>query len=250
MPEDALLVEGDATIAFQIRLDVRPYGDAVVQSFGNAQDVLVRLLPREGQQDVNQLAQSVLDAIKADAAGVELRRTEVVGPQVGKELAEKGALAIMCGGSAYAVERACPVMASYGARIVHVGGAGAGQTAKMANQMCIAGTLAGLSEAVRLVQASGLDSDRVLEAISGGAAQSWQMENRWKTMMAGEFDFGFAIDWMRKDLGLSLEEGRGLGVSLPVAALIDQFFSEIQAMGGGRLDTSAIIKRLPTKARK
>ena len=135
-------------------------------------------------------------------------------------------------------------------RIVHVGKAGSGQIAKMANQICIAGNVAALAEAVRFAQASHLDMDKVYEAISGGAAQSWQMDNRWKTMDNDAFDFGFAIDWMRKDLGLSLEEGRGLGVSLPVAALIDQFFAEIQAMGGGRLDTSAIIKRLPKKGKK
>ena len=120
----------------------------------------------------------------------------------------------------------------------------------MANQICIAGNVAALAEAVRFAQASHLDMEKVYEAISGGAAQSWQMDNRWRSMDADEFDFGFAIDWMRKDLGLSLEEGRGLGISLPVAALIDQFFSEIQSNGGGRLDTSSIIKRLPKKGAK
>ena len=113
--------------------------------------------------------------------------------------------------------------------------------------LSIAGNVAALAEAVRFAQASHLDMDKVYEASSGGAAQSWQMDNRWSSMDADEFDFGFAIDWMRKDLGLSLDEGRGLGVSLPVAGLVDQFFAEIQAMGGGRLDTSAIVKRLPRK---
>ena len=126
-----------------------------------------------------------------------------------------------------------------------LGGAGAGQTTKMANQMCIAGTLPGLAEAVRLSQASGLDMDKVYEAISGGAAQSWQMDNRWSTMARGEFDFGFAIDWMRKDLGYALGEARRLGLSSPVSALVDQFYAEVQAMGGARQDTSALIRRLP-----
>ena len=151
----------------------------------------------------------------------------------------------MCGGSAKDVERASAAMNCYAARIVHVGEAGAGQTAKMANQMCIAGVLGGLSEAIRLSQASGLDMDKTLEAISGGAAQSWQMENRWPTMVRDEFDFGFAIDWMRKDLGYALEESRRLGLSSPISALVDQFYAEIQANGGGRKDTSALISRLP-----
>jgi 3-hydroxyisobutyrate dehydrogenase len=115
----------------------------------------------------------------------------------------------------------------------------------MANQMCIAGVLGGLSEAIRLSQAAGLDLDKTLDAISGGAAQSWQMENRWHTMVKDEFDFGFAIDWMRKDLGYALEEARGLGLSAPVTELVDQLYAEIQASGGGRKDTSALISRLP-----
>ncbi len=166
----------------------------------------------------------------------------VSGGQAG---AENGKLAIMCGGSAESMERATPVMDSYAARIVHVGGAGAGQTTKMANQMCIAGTLGGLSEAIRLSQAAGLDTDRVLEAISGGAAQSWQMENRWKTMVQGEFDFGFALDWMRKDLAYALAEAERLGLETPVTKLVDGFYNELQDMGAGRQDTSALIRRLP-----
>ena len=115
----------------------------------------------------------------------------------------------------------------------------------MVNQICIAGVLSGLSEAVRFADAAGLDSNAVLAAISGGAAQSWQMENRWPTMARGEFDFGFAVDWMRKDLGYALEEARRLGVSAPVTALVDQFYADVQALGGGRQDTSALIRRLP-----
>jgi 3-hydroxyisobutyrate dehydrogenase len=171
----------------------------------------------------------------------------MTGSQIG---AENGTLTLMCGGRKDAIEAGRGVMEAYSQRIVHVGKAGSGQIAKMANQICIAGNVAALAEAVRFAQASHLDMDKVYDAISGGAAQSWQMDNRWKSMDEEHFDFGFAIDWMRKDLGLSLEEGRGLGVSLPVAALVDQFYAEIQAMGGGRLDTSAIIKRLPRKGSK
>jgi 3-hydroxyisobutyrate dehydrogenase len=168
----------------------------------------------------------------------------MTGSQIG---AESGTLTLMCGGRKDAIEAARPVMEAYSRKIVHIGKAGAGQTAKMANQVAIAGIVSGLAEAVRFAQASHLDMDKVYEAISGGAAQSWQMDNRWQSMNADEFDFGFAIDWMRKDLGLAIEEGRGLGVSLPTAALVDQFYADVQAMGGGRQDTSALIRRLPRR---
>jgi 3-hydroxyisobutyrate dehydrogenase len=185
---------------------------------------------------------------------VEARDLEVHcidAPMTGSQIgAQKGTLTLMCGGRKDAIEAARPVMEAYSQRIVHVGKAGAGQTTKMACQICIAGNVAALAEAVRFAQAEHLDMDKVYEAISGGAAQSWQMDNRWQSMNEDRFDFGFAIDWMRKDLGLSLDEGRGLGVSMPMAALMDQFFAEVQAMGGGRLDTSAIIKRLPKKGKK
>lgn len=168
----------------------------------------------------------------------------MTGSQIG---AEEGRLTVMCGGRKDAIEAARPVMEAYTRRIVHVGKAGAGQTTKMANQIAIAGVVAGLAEAVRFAQAAQLDTDRVYDAISGGAAQSWQMDNRWRTMVRDEFDFGFAIDWMRKDLGLAMDEGRGLGVSMPIAALVNQLFADVQAMGGGRQDTSALIRRLPRK---
>jgi 3-hydroxyisobutyrate dehydrogenase len=168
----------------------------------------------------------------------------MTGSQIG---AQNGTLTLMCGGRAKAIEAARPVMEAYSKKIVHVGKSGSGQMAKMACQICIAGNVAALAEAVRFAQAERLDMEAVYEAISGGAAQSWQMDNRWRSMDEDRFDFGFAVDWMRKDLGLALDEGRSHGLSLPVAALIDQFFAEIQHMGGGRLDTSAIIKRLPKK---
>ncbi|MET0588036.1 MAG: NAD(P)-dependent oxidoreductase [Novosphingobium sp.] len=186
-------------------------------------------------------------AVEARDKHVHCVDAPMTGSQIG---AEKGILTVMCGGRADAIEAATPIMEAYTQRIVHVGKAGAGQTAKMANQICIAGIVAGLAEAARFAQAAHLDTDKVYDAISGGAAQSWQMDNRWKTMNADEFDFGFAIDWMRKDLGLAMDEGRGLGVSLPITALVNQLYADVQALGGGRQDTSALIRRLPRRGGK
>lgn len=166
----------------------------------------------------------------------------VSGGQAG---AENGTLSIMCGGRDKAVQAAWPYMEAYAGRITHIGPPGAGQTTKMCNQICIAGALQGVSEALRFAQHADLDIDKVFEAISGGAAASWQMLHRWKTMANDEFDFGFAIDWMRKDLGLAIDEARTNGATLPVASLVDQFYADVQAMGGGRQDTSALIRRLP-----
>ncbi len=185
-------------------------------------------------------------AVEARDLEVHCVDAPVTGGQAG---AENGQLTVMCGGRPEAIEAARPVMEAYTKRIVHVGKAGAGQTTKMVNQITFSGIIATLSEAMRFAEAAHLDLDKVYEAISGGAAQSWQMDNRWHTMCRDEFDFGFAIDWMRKDMGLALEEGRSLGVSLPVAALIDQFYAEVQALGGGRQDTSALVRRLPRKGK-
>jgi 3-hydroxyisobutyrate dehydrogenase len=185
-------------------------------------------------------------AVEARDLEVHCVDAPLTGGQAG---AESGKLTVMCGGRADAIEAASPIMECYTRRIVHVGKAGAGQTTKMVNQIAFAGILASLSEGLRFAQAAHLDLDRVYEAISGGASQSWQMDNRWDTMAKEEFDFGFAIDWMRKDLGLTLDEGRSLGVSMPVTALIDQFYAEVQAMGGGRQDTSALVRRLPRKGK-
>jgi 3-hydroxyisobutyrate dehydrogenase len=176
-----------------------------------------------------------------EARGLQAVDAPVSGGQAG---AEQGKLAIMCGGSAAAVAAAEPLMRAYGARIVHVGPAGHGQLTKMVNQICIAGVVQGLAEAIHFTKAAGLDGDKVLEAVSGGAAQSWQMVNRWPTMAIGEFDFGFAVDWMRKDLGLTLEEARANGARLPLTALVDQFYADLQALGAGRQDTSSLIRRL------
>lgn len=179
--------------------------------------------------------------VEGESRGIHCVDAPVSGGQAG---AENGRLSIMCGGEEPAVEAARLVMQCYAARIVHVGGAGAGQTAKMVNQICIAGVLQGLSEALRFAQAADLDLDAVFEAISGGAAQSWQMENRWKTMAADSFDFGFAVDWMRKDLGLALDEARSNGATLPVTAMVDQFYADVQQMGGARQDTSSLVRRI------
>lgn len=173
--------------------------------------------------------------------GVGFVDAPVSGGQAG---AENGKLSIMCGGDGAHVELARPVMESYGARIVHIGEAGSGQLCKAVNQICIAGLLQGLSEGVHFASRAGLDIEKVLEAISGGAAQSWQMENRARTMAKDEFEFGFAVDWMRKDLRIALAEARENKARLPVTALVDQFYADIQAMDGGRWDTSSLIRRL------
>jgi 3-hydroxyisobutyrate dehydrogenase len=165
----------------------------------------------------------------------------VSGGQAG---AENGRLTVMIGGGADDFARAKPVIGCYGANISHIGAAGAGQLAKMVNQICIAGVVQGLAEGLAFAQAAGLDIEAVIGAISKGAAQSWQMENRWKTMVSGTFDFGFAVDWMRKDLGICLEQAKETGARLPVTALVDQFYADVQAMGGRRWDTSSLIARL------
>ncbi len=165
----------------------------------------------------------------------------VSGGQAG---AEAGQLSIMCGGTDAALAAARPFMDAYAKAIVHVGPAGAGQLTKMVNQICIAGVVQGLAEGVHFAQKAGLDVERVLAAVGQGAAQSWQMDNRARTMADGRYDFGFAVDWMRKDLRIALEAARASGARLPLTALVDQFYSEVQAMGGGRWDTSSLAARL------
>ncbi len=182
----------------------------------------------------------------AAARGVAFLDAPVSGGQAG---AEAGQLSIMIGGDAEAPARVEPVLAAYAKAIRHMGPAGSGQLTKMANQIAIAGVVQGLAEAVHFAQSAGLDTDAVYEAVSKGAAQSWQMDNRWKTAAAGQFDFGFAVDWMRKDLGLVLEEARANGSHLALTALVDQFYSEVQAMGGSRWDTSSLAARLQARKR-
>lgn len=179
-------------------------------------------------------------AKEAAKLGLSFLDAPVSGGEAG---AVAGKLTIMTGGDRAAFEKAEPVMQAYGHMIRLLGEVGAGQTAKMVNQICIAGTLQGLSEALHFCMEAGLDSDAVVDVISKGAAQSWQMENRAATMAKGEFDFGFAVDWMRKDLGIVLEEARRMNISLPVTALVDQFYADVVAMGGSRHDTSSLIRR-------
>ena len=162
----------------------------------------------------------------------------------GQSGAQNGSLTVMCGGDNAAFDTAKPVGLAFSKAFTLMGGSGAGQLTKMVNQICIAGMVQSLSEAIAFGQKAGLDVNLVLDVIGKGAAQSWQLDNRGKTMVAGEFDFGFAVDWMRKDLGLVLDEGKRNGARLPVTALVDQFYADIQALGGQRWDTSSLIKRL------
>lgn len=177
----------------------------------------------------------------ASRQGVGFLDAPVSGGQAG---AEHGQLTVMVGGDAAVYDLARPVISSYARMVRLMGAAGSGQLTKMVNQICIAGLVQGLAEALNFAQSAGLDGEAAMEVISKGAAQSWQLEHRHKTMLAGEFDFGFAVDWMRKDLGIVLDEARRNGAQLPVTALVDQFYADIQAMGGGRWDTSSLIARL------
>ena len=177
----------------------------------------------------------------AQAMGLHFVDAPVSGGQAG---AQNGLLTVMCGGDAPAFEAARPVAMAYAKAFTHLGASGAGQLAKMVNQICIGGLVQGLSEAIAFGERAGLDMTQVLDVIGKGAAQSWQMDNRGKTMVADKFDFGFAVDWMRKDLGLVLDEARRNGARLPVTALVDQFYADVQRMGGQRWDTSSLIKRL------
>jgi 3-hydroxyisobutyrate dehydrogenase/2-hydroxy-3-oxopropionate reductase len=165
----------------------------------------------------------------------------VSGGQAG---AQNGALTVMCGGDEAAFNAVKPAAMAFSRAFTLMGGSGAGQLTKMVNQICIAGLVQGLSEAIAFGQKAGLNMEQVLDVIGKGAAQSWQMDNRGKTMVADKFDFGFAVDWMRKDLGLVLDEAKRNGARLPVTALVDQFYADVQAMGGNRMDTSSLIKRL------
>jgi len=178
---------------------------------------------------------------EADRRGLKFIDAPVSGGNLG---AINGALTVMCGGDAQAFETVKPVAMAFSKAVTLLGPNGAGQLAKMVNQIAIAGLVQGLAEAIAFGERAGLDMKAVLGVIGKGAAQSWQMDNRGPTMVDGHFDFGFAVDWMRKDLGLCLEEAKRNGARLPVTALVDQFYADVQAMGGNRLDTSSLIKRL------
>jgi len=180
-------------------------------------------------------------ASAARERGIAFLDAPVSGGQSG---AVRGTLTVMAGGDAQAFASARPVLAAYAQFVRHLGPPGHGQLAKMVNQICIAGLVEALAEGLDFAKAVGLDAPAVVEVVSKGAAGSWQMENRAATMLEGRFDFGFAVDWMRKDLGFALEEARRAGASLPVTALVDQLYAEVQAMGGGRWDTSSLIARL------
>ena len=180
----------------------------------------------------------------AKSRGLHFVDAPVSGGQAG---AVNGALTVMCGGDAEPFERMKPVALNFAKAVTRIGDSGAGQLAKMVNQVAIAGLVQGLSEAIAFGQRAGLDMPLVLDVIGKGAAQSWQMDNRGKTMVADQFEFGFAVDWMRKDLGLVLDEARRNGAQLPVTALVDQFYADVQALGGQRWDTSSLIRRLKKK---
>jgi 3-hydroxyisobutyrate dehydrogenase len=227
--------------------------DAVITCVGNDDDLAAVTLSRDGAFRTMRKDSLFIDhttvsakisrqlAVEAKDKYIQTVDAPVTGGQIG---AEQGTLTLMCGGRAKAVEAATPIMQAYSSKIVHIGPTGAGQLTKMVNQVTFAGIIASLSEAMRFAQAENLDLDKVYEAISGGAASSWQMTNRWATMARDEFDVGFAVDWMRKDLGVAIDEARSNGATLPLAAMIDQMYAEVQLMGGGRQDTSAFIRRL------
>jgi len=178
---------------------------------------------------------------QAEAMGIKFVDAPVSGGQAG---AENGVLSIMCGGDEDAYSAAEPIMQAYGRSIKRLGESGAGQLTKMVNQICIAGLVQGLSEGLNFAEKAGLDAKAVVEVIAGGAAGSWQMSNRYETMVDDHFEHGFAVDWMRKDLGICLATANENGASLPVTAIVDQFYKDVQQMGGGRWDTSSLIKRL------
>ncbi len=227
--------------------------DAVISCVGTDDDLAAITLARDGAFRTMRKGSVFIDhttvsakiarqlAVEAKDCGIHIVDAPVTGGQIG---ADKGTLTLMCGGRDEAIAAATPFMEAYSSKIVHVGASGAGQLTKMVNQISFAGIIQSLAEAMRFAQAAELDLDKVFESISGGAASSWQMLNRWETMTKDEFDFGFAVDWMRKDLGLAFDEARANGATLPVAALIDQFYAEVQGTGGGRQDTSALIRRL------
>lgn len=181
---------------------------------------------------------------RSGVKGASFIDAPISGGQAG---AENGALTIMCGGDLEAFNQAKPVMSAYGKTMTLIGDSGSGQLAKSVNQICIAGLVQGLAEGLHFAEAAGLDIAKVIAAIGGGAAQSWQMDNRWETMRDGAYEHGFAVDWMRKDLRIAMDTARDTGASLPVTALVDQFYAEVQAMGGERWDTSSLLARLTSK---
>jgi len=241
--------EHDASAAPDIPTAVRD-ADFIMMCVGNDDDVYAVAVQaiqtmKPGSLLVDHTTASAKCArhcyAEAKSAGVGFVDAPISGGEAG---AVNGALTIMCGGAAADYKRAEPVMQAYAKAVKHMGAPGAGQLTKMVNQICIAGTLQGLSEAVHFAKKAGLDVDAVVEAIGQGAAQSWQMDNRASTMGRGEFEFGFAVDWMRKDLKIALETAAETGAILTMTQLVDNYYEDIQKMGGNRWDTSSLIKRL------
>ncbi len=227
--------------------------DFVMMCVGNDNDLLEVALGKDGALAGMAKGTILVDHTTASAdaarkvfAAAKARGVDFIdGPMSGGQAgAENGKLTVMCGGEAAAFERARPVMDSYAKAVTLLGPAGAGQLTKMVNQICIAGLVQALSEGIAFAEKAGLDANTVLDVISKGAAQSWQMENRGKTMHERKFNFGFAVDWMRKDLGICLEEAKRNGAKLPVTAMVDQYYAEVQKAGGNRFDTSSLITRL------
>lgn len=192
-----------------------------------------------------QIARQLAD--EAQQRGFDFLDAPVSGGQAG---AEQGVLSIMVGGELGVYERVAPILESYAQMQRLMGEVGSGQLTKMVNQICVGGLLQGLAEALHFAQCAGLDAEAAMQVISQGAAQSWQLENRYQTMLAGEFDFGFAVQWMRKDFAIAFDEARRNGAALPVTALVDQFYAEVEAMGGERWDTSSLIARLTAQGKK
>jgi len=227
--------------------------DFVMACVGNDYDLREVMLGKDGTFAGMRQGAVVVDHTTASAEiarelhaeakkrGFDFVDAPVSGGQAG---AENGALTVMCGGDASAFAQAEKIIAAYARACNLMGASGSGQLAKMVNQICIAGVVQGLAEALHFAQKAELDIEKLVATISKGAAQSWQMENRYKTMVAGKFDFGFAVDWMRKDLGICLAEARRNGAHLPVTALVDQFYAEVQTLGGRRWDTSSLIALL------
>ena len=183
--------------------------------------------------------------LEVEAASPNLRRPwTLLSTLLKLRAGEQGILTVMCGGEQAVFERVSPIISAYARAITLIGSVGTGQLAKSVNQICIAGLLQGLSEGLHFAERAGLDIDQTIAAIRGGAAQSWQMENRWQTMRDGDYEHGFAVDWMRKDLRIALETASQNGASLPITAIVDQFYADIQMMGGNRWDTSSLLARL------
>lgn len=243
-------VEKHGGRAFDTIAEAVADAEVVLLCVGNdddVRDVVAQVLPAmaEGGIIVDHTTTSAKVAREMHALASQGGRAFVDAPVSGGQAgAENGQLTIMVGGDPAAFDRVLPVIEVYAKAVRRIGDVGAGQLTKMCNQIAIAGVVQGVAEALHFAKRAGLPTDDVLAAISKGAAQSWQMENRWPTMAQGKFDFGFAVDWMRKDLGIALDEAQANGAQLPATALIDQFYAEIQAMGGNRWDTSSLVARL------